>query len=475
MHFVVVTQYRSTVDILRGIIGGGNGDSLCFVVEEARLERYVQRTGLKVVRSRFRDRTAYEKLELGPQSLMVVHLRESRRLKGLLKVLDTVRNEAPVLVLHTDSLEDLKIQQEHFPFVQFLPLSQHFAPVFSTATRLARNRKRLQHLQEAAQGAKNLLILMQDDPDPDAVSSALALRHLLDRNRSTCPIASFGRVTRPENLAMLRLLDIQIMEEFPPAQLQEYERIAMVDAQPSRFKAELPRVDIVIDHHPEQPGCNGAFKDVRTSYGATATILTEYLRTKGTKISERLATSLIYGIRTDTLLLDRGVADADVEAFAYLYPLSNINTVRRIERPELPVIVLDSFAEGLRNRRIAHRVIFSHLGEVIREDVIPQLADFCLQVEGVEWSVVSGTHGGNFIVSVRNVGFVRAAGDVIRDAFGDLGSAGGHRSMAKAVVPLASLGLDPEGGLDPAKLSHLQGRFLRALRSGGKSAVKAAK
>jgi hypothetical protein len=39
---------------------------------------------------------------------------------------------------------------------------------------------------------------------------------------------------------------------------------------------------------------------------------------------------------------------------------------------------------------------------------------------------------------VRNVGYVRAAGEVVRAAFGELGSAGGHRTMAKAVIPLAT-------------------------------------
>ena len=68
-----------------------------------------------------------------------------------------------------------------------------------------------------------------------------------------------------------------------------------------------------------------------------------------------------------------------------------------------------------KHRRITDKVIFSHLGRVKREDVIPQLADFCLQVEGVDWSVVSGVHNGSLIVSVRNVGFVRAAGDVVKE------------------------------------------------------------
>jgi len=76
---------------------------------------------------------------------------------------------------------------------------------------------------------------------------------------------------------------------------------------------------------------------------------------------------------------------------------------------------------------------------VERDDLIPQMADFSLSFEGIEWAFVSGIYDANYIVSVRNVGYVRAAGRVLKEAFGNLGSAGGHASMAKAIIPLAEL------------------------------------
>jgi nanoRNase/pAp phosphatase (c-di-AMP/oligoRNAs hydrolase) len=96
---------------------------------------------------------------------------------------------------------------------------------------------------------------------------------------------------------------------------------------------------------------------------------------------------------------------------------------------------------------------FTHLGIVEREDVLPQFAEFCLQVEGIEWSVISGIFGGNLIVSVRNLAYARSAGELVRSAFGQFGSAGGHRSMAKAVMPLATLE-QAFGRLSDAQLSQ---------------------
>jgi nanoRNase/pAp phosphatase (c-di-AMP/oligoRNAs hydrolase) len=179
-------------------------------------------------------------------------------------------------------------------------------------------------------------------------------------------------------------------------------------------------------------------KDIRPSYGATSTILTEYLRAADAKITQRLATALLYGIKADTRYLERGTTRADVEAFGFLHPLANHNALRRIERPELPEAALDTLAVGLRQRQLVDDVMFSHLGPVGYPELIAQFADLLLQVEGVEWSVVSGLVNGELHISVRNVGYVRGAGEVVREAFGDLGGAGGHRTMAKAVIPLAT-------------------------------------
>ena len=40
------------------------------------------------------------------------------------------------------------------------------------------------------------------------------------------------------------------------------------------------------------------------------------------------------------------------------------------------------------------------------------------------------------VISVRNVGYVKSAGEIMKKLYDDIGSAGGHRAMAKAVIPL---------------------------------------
>jgi len=240
-----------------------------------------------------------------------------------------------------------------------------------------------------------------------------------------------------------------------------------VDLQPPHLANPPEEIDLVIDHHPEQFNYKSHIKDIRPSYGATSTVLLEYLLCANSVIGTRLATAMLYGIKSDTFALSREVNEWDVEAFSYLYPLANQNLMRRIERPELPPAALDALSLALKNRRVIDKVAFVHLGRIERDDLIPQMADFSLSFEGIEWAFVSGVFESNYIISVRNVGYVRAAGRVLKEAFGEMGSAGGHASMAKAIIPITEFHHRWE--IEPRNVRQIdrkvQQRFLKALHS----------
>jgi nanoRNase/pAp phosphatase (c-di-AMP/oligoRNAs hydrolase) len=460
MRIVAFCQSRTAADLVRGLAENRSGE-LAFLCESERLERYLRRKGHSVSRGRFRDREVLRRIL--PADLLVVYLRDERRLSATLEAVARARETTPALVLCHTPVEDLHVEPSDFSWAQFVPVRERVAASLRAEVHLALAKDRVQELRAALGDARKVLILMQDDPDPDALASGLALRQLLGRNRTSAPLGSFGKVTRPENVAMMRLLDLEVLK-VTRRSIKDFDRVALVDTQPPHLRRNLPRVDVVIDHHPEQSGYEVTYKDVRSNYGATATIMCEYLRARGEKLHERLSTALLYAIRTDTLLLERNVTEMDVEAFTYLYPRANLNQIRRIERPELPVTALQRLAEAFKDVRVVEGVIFSHLGRISREDIIPQMAEFCLQVEGADWSVVSGVHEDELIMSVRNVGFVQAAGTVVKGAYKDIGLAGGHRSMAKAIFSLASLRRNGQGLPSKSVYQDLESRFLAQIR-----------
>jgi nanoRNase/pAp phosphatase (c-di-AMP/oligoRNAs hydrolase) len=414
------------------------------VVEQPRARALIAQRGGAVLAGDLERDTLYRRAFRTGQEPVLVAVDRPRQAR-VVAAIRRAAPDAPVVTLG-DALETLSER------------------VLDPALDRALTRMRVARIRAHFATAARVLILMQDDPDPDAIASAVALKAVLGRTRAAATIATFGSITRAENRAMTRILEIDV-EAIKPRALDEYDRVAIVDAQPSFFEERIERVDLVVDHHPEEVPIRAALKDIRPSYGATATILTEYLRAHDTKLPQRLATALLYGIKADTQHLERGATRADMDAFAWVHAQANHSALRRIERPELPAAALDVLARGIANRQIVNGTVFAHLGPVAYPELIAQFADFFLQVEGAEWSVVSGTVHNELHVSVRNVGYVRAAGEVVRLAFGDLGGAGGHRSMAKAVIRLRDWRARHGAATSRAVAQGIVTRFTRALRS----------
>src|SRR5207247_2496277 len=206
-----------------------------------------------------------------------------------------------------------------------------------------------------------------NDPNPDAMASGLALRNVLRRTKQTAVIGALQGATRPENLRMQNLLDIQV-EIITADQLAGFDRIAMVDVQPHYFGEAFHRVDLVIDHHPEQAGYSAVFKDIRTNYGSTSTILTEHLRAVDEHISERTATAMLYAIKSDTLFFNRQANRVDLEAFSFLYPLADAALIRKMEGSEITLERLEYVMKAYQTGKLVEQVFCAFLGPTPRED-----------------------------------------------------------------------------------------------------------
>jgi nanoRNase/pAp phosphatase (c-di-AMP/oligoRNAs hydrolase) len=404
-----------------------------YLVKNEAMARRIRRQGGKVRHGDLLKEETYKRLNLRHIDQAIVFVRdadEQDRVCRLLRALDK-----GISIVSLTSEKNGK-KESADPLLRHLQLANIFEEFCATQLLDTLNIKKVERVRSLFGEGQKIHILLQHDPDPDAIGSALALRELLGRNRTTTPIVTFGEVTRPENVAMIRLLDIQIDRITPDDLHKDGARLAMVDVQPPYFDKPLGRVDLVVDHHPKRAAFKARYADLRTAYGATSTIFTEYLRAAGMEPSQRLATALLYGIKTDTLFLERGSNLADLSAFNFLYPLANKAMISRIERPALPREDLEAMGRALSRLQIENGVAVIHLGEIHREDVIPQMAEFCLQIEGVDWGVVSGLVNNRVVISVRNVGYVKSAGEIMKRLYDDIGSAGGHRAMAKAVVPL---------------------------------------
>lgn len=435
-----------------------------FIVDSKPAARRLHEAGVHVVAGDPHRTDTYVKADLTPGTCVIV---EDTGRRGLKKILEAVRDAggALVYVLGVGSrATTTRAEELHgwFPDAAYLSMAELFGGPLLTEFSRSLTRARVLQYQRYFSAADRVLILLHNDPDPDALASGLALRNLLHRTKTTAIIGAIQGVSRPENLRMVNLLDIHV-EPVTVESIKEFHQIAMVDVQPHYFGGLIDRADLIIDHHPEQPGYTAVFKDIRADYGSTSTILTEYLRAVDVNISERTATAMLYAIKSDTLFFNRQTNRVDIEAFSYLYPLADAALIRKMEGSEITFERLDYVVRAHENGTLVDQVFCAFLGPTPREDFIPYVADFFLQLEDVKWTVVAGVVGDSLIVSVRNLGYSKNAGEFARRYFSDVGSAGGHRAMAKAVVPEDAF-RRKFGDLTPgemsARLHELVGQFL---------------
>lgn len=298
----------------------------------------------------------------------------------------------------------------------------------------------LEFLFNAVRGADKILILTHNNPDPDAIASALALQHLLHQKLEIkSDIVYQGIISRAENRALLSYLGYPL-KLLDATAAEEKSTVALVDTQPGAGNNALPSqadVAIVIDHHPLQENTMAAkFADVRLAVGSTSTILTEYLQQAQVKLTPQVATALFYGIKTDTMGLSRGVSRADVEAYSYLQPYINTNALIEIEQAQVPISYFKIINSTLKSARLYRNIVTAYIGRMDYPDMAAEMADLLLRLEGSQWVICLGIYNDKMMLSVRTRHPHGGAGQLARAMIANQGTAGGHGVMAGGQAPL---------------------------------------
>lgn len=289
-------------------------------------------------------------------------------------------------------------------------------------------------LIEWMRGRGRVLIVTHDNPDPDSIAAAVALRHLLLVKTGQDAVITYGGIVgRGENRSMVELLEIPLV---PIAELDidQFAVVCMVDTQPNTgnnsFPADRP-VHLVIDHHPPKTDLSlVCWVDIRTHYGASATMLYEYLCKQQVSINTKLATSLFYAIKSETQDLGREWSKADRDAYLKLLPLSNNRILFDIIHPQVPRDYFSTFRTAIENALLYGPVLVFNLRQISNPDLVAELADFLLRQQGVKYVLGMGWYDGTQILSMRALEHDAKLGQIIQQMVEGVGTAGGHGMVA---------------------------------------------
>ncbi|MFW5911520.1 MAG: DHH family phosphoesterase [Halolamina sp.] len=311
-------------------------------------------------------------------------------------------------------------------------------------------------------------VVTHDNPDPDAIASAVALCRLAERLGVDAVPCYHGEISHQENRALVNLLELPLVQ-LTEGDIEAYGGVALVDHSRAGVNDSLPAatpIDVVIDHHPPRGPVDGEFVDLRSGVGATSTLLAEYLDRFDVPADTTTATALLYGIRIDTKLFTREVSEADFAAAASLVDDADAETLSRVESPSLSIETLSVLAAAIENRTVRDGALSTCVGEIRDRDALAQAAERLLTMEGVQITLVYGFLDDVIYVSGRARGSSVDLGETLRDAFGAIGDAGGHADMAGAQIPLGILGsVGPErtGSVADVVWEVVDERFFDAL------------
>jgi nanoRNase/pAp phosphatase (c-di-AMP/oligoRNAs hydrolase) len=291
-------------------------------------------------------------------------------------------------------------------------------------------------LEDIVKIKRKTLIMVHDNPDPDALASAIGFKYLLQNMWKISSVISYGGIIgRAENRAMIKLLNIDIVQ-FQKIDLKDFNLIALIDTQPGSGNNSLPPAcipDIIIDHHIPvyEKSKHAAFSDIRTGYGSTSTMVTEYLNSAGILgENKKIATALLYGIKSDTRDLGRETGANDMAAYLQLYPLALFKVLSRIEHPKLSRSYFRVISRAINRAAIYKDVIIADLGKVESADNLAEMADFLIRVDDVKWALCMGEFDGSLYFSMRTTIRKANAGLLAKKMTKKSGSGGGHSMVA---------------------------------------------
>lgn len=300
---------------------------------------------------------------------------------------------------------------------------------------------------------EEITILTHPNPDPDAMASAMGVALLADQVGTDATIQYTGQIRHQENRAFQTVLDVSLDRVEHVTDLATEDVVLVDHNEPRGFQGADGVLPVaVVDHHPGD-GVGSDFTDVRTDYGACASIVVEYFRDvdatpvppdqhaseAGARrtVSTETSTGLLYGILADTSHLTVGASTADFEAAGYLRPGVDEDLLDRIANPAVDAEVLDVKARAIAGRQVNGSFAVADVGAITNADAIPQAADELILLEGITAVVVWGEREGTLHLSGRSRDDRVHMGKTLEMALEEIpnASGGGHARMGGGQIP----------------------------------------
>ncbi|NJE84516.1 phosphoesterase [Thermococcus sp. CX2] len=479
------------------ILGGGaigrsiaeslKGEFEIIIIEKDELRaKALEESGFQVIQGDFSYTATLLKAGIERAEMAIITTMNVDTIKKTVYVIRTNNKEIPILTVLPDeiSLDEL-ISQINEEFEAEVKVDYAISPRAALKDAMVRTVEMLgekknanllvKKLKELRNEGDSLLIVIHDNPDPDAIASATALSVIAQTLGFKTQIVYGGEITHHENRAFVNLLGVELRKISRGSyELRRYPFIALVDCQPNGNltildQSDYEKIKVLIDHHQilqhlQELLPEDAFLDIRPEVHSSSAILAEYLRMLNISVNHILGTALFYGVYIDTKKFSK-LSHVDLKAIEFLAEKVDYELLDKIEHPDISTETAEILAKAIMNRRIYKNVVISNVGFITNRDAIAESADFLLRLEGITTVLVFGIVDDRIEISARTRDVRVNIGAVLREAFGDIGSGGGHAQSGGARIPLGifKLAKDKSSLLRLAEEAITE-KFLEALK-----------
>lgn len=479
------------------ILGGGaigrsiaeslKGEFEIIIIEKDELRaKALEESGFQVIQGDFSYTATLLKAGIERAEMAIITTMNVDTIKKTVYVIHTNNKEIPILTVLPDeiSLDEL-ISQINEEFEAEVKVDYAISPRAALKDAMVRTVGMLgekknanllvKKLKELRNEGDSILIVIHDNPDPDAIASATALSVIARTLGFKTQIVYGGEITHHENRAFVNLLGVELRKISRGSyELRRYPFIALVDCQPNGNltildQSDYEKIKVLIDHHQilqhlQELLPEDAFLDIRPEVYSSSAILAEYLRMLNISVNHILGTALFYGVYIDTKKFSK-LSHVDLKAIEFLAEKVDYELLDKIEHPDISTETAEILAKAIMNRRIYKNVVISNVGFITNRDAIAESADFLLRLEGITTVLVFGIVDDRIEISARTRDVRVNIGAVLREAFGDIGSGGGHAQSGGARIPLGifKLAKDKSSLLRLAEEAITE-KFLEALK-----------
>jgi nanoRNase/pAp phosphatase (c-di-AMP/oligoRNAs hydrolase) len=308
-----------------------------------------------------------------------------------------------------------------------------------------------------------LRIVTHDNPDPDAIAAGWGLHRLLSEHFDR-PIefVAGGAIVRAENRHLVELLN-------PP--LRMVDRLAdepetatvLVDCGlgTSNHLATRDRLQpvAVIDHHAvSRTPADVPFADIRPTVAATATIAASYLREQGIEPGVKLATAMLYAMRTETCGCETEHSELDRSIMLWLTEYAEPGLIAEIENAPLARAYFSDLVLALQGTQLFDDTALCLLPKASGPETVGEVADLLIRCEGVFRVLCAGAVDDDLFVSVRTRRADERAVELLQKTLDGIGGGGGHTHRAGGKV----IGIASGGKMSGSLEQKLTERWLTA-------------